>query len=143
MMRRFIPALLFALPFTAPALAAPPPQLSEPLYGNESVATTDGAWGLTVNPAATGLRYPAELLLAYTGFEPDGQSYRGAWAKRGAGLSANVVNGGAKDWGFGGGGGQDRGRMGFAFHRLSGTGDNVTDYTVGMLSRPKPWLSIG
>ena len=136
--------LLLAAFAAAPASAAPTPDLPETLYGNESVAATDGAWGLVVNPAAGGLHYPSELLVSLSDLEPTGRLYRGAWTHGGAGLAASSQTGGARSLTLGGGGGQDRLRMGMAIHRLREPGgDHATDYTLGLLSRPKPWLSVG
>lgn len=128
----------------SPAAAAPLPELPTPLFGNESVAASDGAWGMVINPAAGGLRYPAELLLALTDLEPTGRLYRGAWTRGGAGLAASVQKDGPRAWTLAFGGGQDRLRFGTSVTRLrepGGTG--ATDYTIGLLSRPTPWLSLG
>ena len=55
----FLPSMLAATLALAslPVAAAPTPELPLPLFGNESVAATDGASGFTLNPAAGGLRY--------------------------------------------------------------------------------------
>lgn len=143
---RFL-APLIAVLLTAPpiAAAAPTPEFPFTLYGNESVAATDGASGFTLNPAAGGLRYPSELLLALSLFEPSGRLYRGAFSNGGAGLAAEAGDDGLRSWTFGYAGGQDRLRAGFAVTRLrEPDGDSrATDYKMGLLSRPMPWLSIG
>jgi len=62
-MKRPAAAMLAALLLAARADA----DVTKPfvLYGDESVASTDDARALFVNPAALGFRYPSELLLAY------------------------------------------------------------------------------
>ena len=128
-----------------PAAAAPTPELPLPLFGNESVATTDGASGFTLNPAAGGLRYPAELLVAFTDLEPTGRLYRGAYSHGGAGLAVSFPEDGTRAWTLGYGGGVDRLRSGFSVTRLREKGGDgrATDYKMGFLSRPVPWLSVG
>ena len=128
----------------SPAAAAPTPELPVPLFGNESVAATDGAWGFVINPAVGGLRYPAELLIALTDLEPTGRLYRGAWTRRGVGLAGSTLTDGPRSWTLAFGGGQDRLRMGTSVTRLREPGGTrATDYTIGVLSRPVPWLSLG
>jgi protease-4 len=114
------------------------------LFGNESVAATDGAWGFVVNPAAGGLRYPAELLFALTDLEPTGRLYRGAWTRGGVGLAGSTLKDGPHSWTLAFGGGQDRLRLGTSATRLREPGGTrATDYTLGLLSRPAPWISLG
>ncbi|MGH7731081.1 MAG: signal peptide peptidase SppA [Candidatus Eiseniibacteriota bacterium] len=127
-----------------PVAAVPTPELPLPLFGNESVAATDGAWGFTLNPAAGGLRYPAELLAALTVLEPSGRLYRGAYSHGGAGLAGSFDDG-LRAWTLGFGGGQDRLRGGLSVTRLRQKGGDgrATDYKVGLLSRPVPWASVG
>jgi protease IV len=127
-----------------PLAAGPTPELPLPLFGNESVAATDGAWGVVINPAAAGLHYPAELLLALTNLEPTGRLYRGAWTHGNAGLAGSTIRGGPRFWALSFGRGQDLLRMGTSITRRSEPGGtHATDYTIGLLSRPTPWLSIG
>lgn len=133
-------AMLLALPATA----APTPEFPMPLFGNESVAASDGAWGFMVNPAGGGLRYPAELLASLTDLEPTGRLYRGVWSKGGAAIAGSSYTDGPRTWTLAFGGGEDRLRMGGSVNRLSEPGgDHATDYTLGALSRPVPWLSLG
>ena len=138
------PAVLLVLAGAArPAAAAPTPEFPEPLFGNESVAATDGASGFMVNPAAGGLRYPGELLLALTDFEPTGRLYRGAYAHGGSGLAVSTSPGGPKAYLLGFNGGRDLMRLGTSISWLRGGGTRATDYRLGLLSRPSPWLSLG
>src|SRR5262245_17486745 len=136
-----LPALLAA----APLGATPTPEFPFPIYGNESVAATDGAWGFTINPAAGGRRYPAELLLSYSSLEPSGNVYRGAFSNNGAGVVISVPDHQPKAWLVGFGGGSDRMRIGGSFTRLyeNGGDGRASDYDLGLLSRPRPWLSLG
>ncbi len=147
MLRRALMVLiLLVLPASAPApvVAGPTPELPEPLFGNESVAATDGAWGAVINPAAAGLHYPSELLFSRTDFEPTGRMYRGAWTHGGAGIAGSTLKDGPHFWTLSFGGGQDRLRMGTSVTRRGEPGGtHATDYTIGLLSRPTPWLSIG
>jgi protease-4 len=136
-----LPALLAAVPVGA----APTPDFPFPIYGNESVAATDGAWGFTVNPAAGGRRYPAEVLLSFSDVEPGSHVYRGAFSHDGAGVVVSVPDDAARAWLLGFGGGEDRLRIGGSFTRLyeNGGSGRASDYDVGLLSRPQPWLSLG
>jgi protease-4 len=137
---------LLLLPIAPPpTAAAPTPELPFPLFGNESVAASDGAWGFTLNPAAGGLRYPTDLLLAYSSLEPSGRLYRGAYSHGGAGVAVNFPEDGPRAWGLGFAGGQDRLRAGLSvtWLREKGGGSRATDYKMGLLSRPAPWLSVG
>ena len=49
--------------------AAATPDFPFPIYGNESVAATDGAWGFTVNPAAGGLATRPSCCSPYSALE--------------------------------------------------------------------------
>src|SRR5262245_58749282 len=123
--------------------AATTPELPEPLFGNESVAATDGASGFLLNPAAGGLRYPSEVLLALTNLEPSGRLYRAVYAHSGAGLAVRALRDGPRAYTLGFNGGQDRMRIGTTISWLRGSGSHATDYRLGLLSRPTPWLSLG
>ncbi len=129
----------------SPVAGAPTPDFPETLFGNESVAATDGASGFQLNPAAGGLRYPGDLLLALTNLEPTGRLYRGAYSHGGAGFAIRVPRDGPRAFALGFGGGQDRMRIGTSvtWLREGGGGGRATDYTLGLLSRPAPWLSLG
>lgn len=138
---------LLATTALAPRLlgAAPTPEFPLTLFGNESVAASDGATGFTVNPAAGGLRYPAEMLLSLTDLEPTGRLYRGAYSQGGAGLAISFPENGPRSWTLASRGGQDRMRFGLAVTRLREKGGDgrATDYKLGLLSRPAPWISVG
>ena len=70
-----------ALGLAAPARAAvPTPEFPPTWFGEESVASTDGAVGFLVNPAAGGVRYPSELALSLGEVEPDRRLTRGVWS---------------------------------------------------------------
>jgi len=145
-MRFKLPILtLVALSAASPLGATPTPDFPFPIYGNESVAATDNAWGFTVNPAAGGRRYPAELMLSYSALEPKGNVYRGALSHDGAGVVISIPDDQPRAWLLGFGGGPDKLRAGFSFTRLyeNGGSGRASDYDFGLLSRPKPWLSLG
>jgi protease-4 len=147
MLRPRVPllAVIASIALAASARAAPTPELPPTLFGNESVTSTDGASGFLLNPAAGGLHYPGELLLALTDFEPSGRLYRGAYAQGGVGVAASIPRDGTRAFTLGMRGGDDRLRMGLAITRLreDGGGGRATDYKMGALSRPAPWLSLG
>ena len=124
----------------APAHAQPAPLL----YGNESAAATDDAIGFLVNPAAGGLRYPAELTAGFTRPEPGGKHWMGALATNGLGLALEDRGDAARRWTLALGRGQDRMRMGGRVQWLDPRdGGVVADYSIGALSRPAPWISFG
>jgi len=142
----FLPTLIVTLATAPlPLAAAPTPEFPLGIFGNESAAATDGASGFTLNPAAGGLRYPAELLVALTNLEPAGRLYRGAYSHGGAGLAVSFPQYGPREWTLGFAGGQDRLRTGLSVSRLREHGGDgrATDYKMGLLSRPMPWLSVG
>jgi hypothetical protein len=133
--------------FAGPASAQGEPFPDGPL-GNEAVATTDDATGFLINPAAGGYRHESQLQFTYGEREdPDDTKHRilqGLGHYRGFALAATQVRddqrelrlaartGGAFSLGIAG-----RWRM------SERTGDHVTDWTLGTLMRPLPWLSLG
>ncbi len=144
-MSRYLAILAILAIAPAPAAGAPTPEFPQPIFAHESVAATDGAWGFTLNPAGGGLHYPTELLLALTELEPTGRLYRGAYSNGGAGFAASVPTDGPRAFTLGFTGGQDLMRIGASVTRLreQGGGGRATDYKMGLLSRPVPWLSLG
>src|SRR5262249_55152570 len=112
------------------------PALPEPLFGNESVAATDGASGFLLNPAAGGLRYPSEVLLALTNLEPTGRLYRAVYAHSGAGLAVSALRDGPRAYTLGFNGGQGRMRIGSSRSRLRRSGRPATDHPPRPAPRP-------
>lgn len=145
-MRR-LAALVCLLALARPAAAlAPTPPLPLLLEGDESVATTDGARGVLFNPATVGLRYPSEFIFSWTRGDPEGEVDHVLASARGLGLSAARVKDQMQAYGFSlAGGNSEKLRFGFSPRWLvSGLAHEVTtDYRLGALSRPTPWLSIG
>jgi protease-4 len=129
---------LAALVLAGPRAAAAYPRV----HGNESVAASDDATGFLVNPAAGGARYPGELLVARADREPDGSAWLGALSHDGLGLAARGEAGRARAWTLGLRG-SGASRLGLAIHWLRGPDARATDYTLGLLARPAPWLSWG
>lgn len=112
------------------------------VYGNESVAATDDATGFLVNPAAGGIRYPDELLLARTDREGEERAWLGALSHEGAGFAVRGEAGRARAWTLGLRG-RGASRMGLSVTWLRGADVRATDYALGLLARPMPWLSWG
>jgi protease-4 len=120
------------------------PELPPVLFGNESVATTDGASGFLVNPAAGGWRYPSELMLSWGEFDDGPRTLRGVLSGGGFGIAGAHVEDGPSAVSFGLAGGA-RGRLGARVDvlRSAGGGSGATDLAIGWLERPAPWLSMG
>ena len=147
MSRKILVGLLYvaALTNSHRAFAAPTPSFPTLVYGNESVAVTDDASGFLINPAAGGIRYPEEMVLSLTDFEPGGRAYRGVMSHGRFGVGGIVQEGGPRSWTAAMQGGEDRMRAGFATTWLRGYGgvDRATDYRLGLLARSTPLLSVG
>jgi len=137
-------AWLAALLLAAPALADPTKPFV--LYGDESVASTDDARALFVNPAALGWRYPSELLLAYADRQQGAGRTTGAVTLRRLALGYTHQSGVDEDLGVGFSLGDERASLGWLTNRhddLAGPRDRSYDSSVGWLSRPSAWLSTG
>ena len=135
------PAVLIAVLLAASPAASS--EFPEPLLGHESVAAVEGADALAFNPAALGLRYPSELLLA---LEESGDRARGfgALAMTGPlaiGASGDREGAHALTLGFSGGG--RKLRIGASLAWLDVTGGRATTPSLGLLARPSAWLSLG
>ncbi len=144
MLRGAVFAAWLALSCAAVARAAAadfPPAL----LGHESVAAVEGADALLFNPAALGTRYPSELLLALTDDEFRPRLYRAVAAGQAFGIGVSVVENGPRAVALGLAGGGRRVRLGGSATWLSGgvDGDRATDWTLGLIARPVPWLSLG
>ncbi len=145
-MRRFA-ALLWLLAAAPPAAAvALTPAQPHLLYGDESVATADGARGQLFNPATIGLRYPTEFVFSWTREHPRGQINDALFTAGGFGLHATRIKDLMQAYGFSlAGGNSERLRVGLNTTWLSsGLQHEIgTDWKLGALSRPEPWLSVG
>jgi protease-4 len=137
-------ALLLALDSAASAVAGtpePPPLL----YGDESVAATDGARGMLFNPAAVGVRYPSELVVSWSRFGNESRVSHGLLSLGGFGLMAQRVRDQSHAYGFSlaGGGGACRAGLTSVWRVNTATHETKPDHRLGVLSRPAPWLSLG
>ena len=140
------PLLAGLLALAPPVLAATlPPEFPLTPFGDESVAATDDASGYLVNPAAGGLRYPRELSLVFGGHAPGTQRIAAIGSIGGFGAWASRQPDHEQRYGLALRGGDDALRIGAsALLRVSEvTGEHVWDTTLGLLSRPQPWLSLG
>ena len=127
-------------------LAAPHPswaQTNANPFGDEGVATVDGARGLEFNPAALGLRYPGELLLAFGESGPRQRTWGGIGTAGGFGIGYSGAESGESAIRLGLGSGGRLAMIGASLAWLDGQGSNCSDVTLGWLSRPQPWLSLG
>lgn len=133
--------------FSLLLLAAAGSAAADPDYhGNESAAATDDAIGFLVNPAAGGIRYPAEIAFGFTEPVPDGPAAGfGVLALGRIGLAHEDRGGGHRRWTLALGGEEHRGlRLGSRVQWLDAPGGGaVPDWSAGFLSRPAPWLSLG
>jgi len=144
MKRRMIPALLLAAcGLVSPAAAGPDFPLL--FYGNESVATTDGATGFLFNSAAGGIRYPSEFATSWRDFGNGRTFYQGALAWPGGGIAGSHLDDDGERYTLAASGGRDPLRIGTTMHLLRGLSSDrrATDWSAGALSRPVPWLSLG
>jgi len=143
-MRRRSLALLATLLAAAPAHADPTTPFV--LYGDESVASTDDARALFVNPAAIGWRYPSELLLAYANRKQGADRGTGAATWRRLALGFQHQTGVEETYGIGFSLGDERASLGWVTDRrddLAGPRERDYDSSIGWLSRPSAWLSTG
>ncbi|HYM79872.1 MAG TPA: S49 family peptidase [Candidatus Limnocylindria bacterium] len=130
---------------SAGAAAAAVTEPAQPIYGHESAAAADGANGFLFNPASAGPRYPSELILSWTELEPTGTIARALASFQGFGFGFQHQNDNATSVHLGLAGGDDRLRLGATttWTRSAPTGDRALDLSLGALSRPTPWLSLG
>lgn len=144
MMRRSLAGLVGWLGLVGAApVAAQPLEFTPDFLPQAGVATVEGAAALPLNPAALGFRYRSELLLAFRE-EGDRDRAYGGWATFGGlGLVAAGEENARSALGIGIGGGDPRFSMGASIAWLDGHGSRASDLTLGMISRPSPWLALG
>ena len=122
------------------------PRLPLVLDGDESVATTDDARALFFNPADAGLRYPMELYEEYRRYDSLQEWNTTAFTAGGTGLYGLRQRDSLQTYGASFAFGGERLRWGVSPYELVANQpkrERVLDYRVGVLSRPRPWLSTG
>src|SRR5262249_33682544 len=144
MRRRAVAILVVLACGTLPAHAEPQPPFA--LFGDESVASTDDARALFVNPAAIGWRYPSELLGANSDRGQGSSRATGAatWRRLAFGFAHQA--GVAGSYGLGFSLGDEHASVGWVTNRrddLAGPRERDYDSNVGWLSRPAAWTSTG
>ncbi len=140
--------LAFSLALRVPGASAKAdtPRLPFSLEGDESVATTDDARALLYNPAAAGLRYPLELFEEFRRYDAHDEWNATLLSARRLGLYALRQRDSSQTYGLNLAFGNERLRWGVSpYWLVSGQPERerVTDYRIGALSRPAPWLSAG
>ena len=113
--------------------------------GNESVATVEGAGAAVLNPAALGMRYPSELMVAWSEDDLGVGSLRVLGAAGRLGLVFSDIQDGPRSVTLAGSVGEGRVRWGWSFERLwhGRGGSEANDAALSVLARPTPWLSTG
>jgi protease-4 len=144
-MKRRAVATVVALLLVAPRAHADP---TKPfvLYGDESVASTDDARALFVNPAAVGWRYPSEFVLAYADRQQGAGRTTGAATWRRLAFGFTHQSGVDETYGLGFSLGGERSNLGWVTNRrddLAGSTERDYDSSIGWLSRTSAWLSTG
>jgi protease-4 len=146
MLRRLPVALLCVACAALPARAtAPTPDQPLLVTGSESAASTDGALAIRFNPAGLGVRYPSELDLGWSRLGGKREVNDGVLTLRGLGLQFQRIRDTSQTYGFGFAAGHERLRAGATAIWLldARTHEVVADHRLGLLSRPRPWLSLG
>jgi protease-4 len=147
MRRWLLTALAVAACAGSAAATSLTPNLPLALLGDESVATTDDARAMLVNPAALGTRYPGELFLGYARRAANQEWNTTLASSGGMGLLALRQRDTSQTYGLAFAAGGERLRVGWAPYWLV-TGKTYgrevdADHRLGLLSRPAPWLSMG
>src|SRR5690348_3476612 len=135
-----------ALVASLAAARALTPRLPLTLEGDESVAATDDARAFLFNPAALGLRYPSELLVAFGRADAHHEYNTELATWRRLGFVAQRIRDTSQTYGVAFALGPDRLRFGWTSHFLVAgqpVKQTVGDHRIGVLWRPSPWLSSG
>jgi len=123
---------------------APTPSFPESPAANPSVAASDDASALHINPAAIGVRYRSEIFSSWTDLPGDDTRFRILATTRGLGLGWEDAPDGEGSYRFGLAGGEERLRVGTRVAwSYDGAGTMPGDVNVGALARPTPWASLG
>ncbi len=113
---------------------------------DESLAATDDARALLVNPAAIGQRYPSEWLLAYARRDSGHEWNAGLASWRRLGLGFTRERDSSLAFGLGISAGNERLRLGLAaIERVASAPQRERDLDAraGLLLRARPWASAG
>ena len=140
--------LAAALLACAPAAraASDTPRMPLSLEGDESVATTDDARALLVNPAAVGVRYPAELFEGFARHDPLREWNATLFTQGRFGLIALRERDSSQTYGMAVAFGGEPLRFGVSPYLNESTHpikESRLDWRVGLLSRPAPGVSLG
>ncbi len=130
----------------AAAAGATPGPRGPALLGDEFVAATDDARALFTNPAALGQRYPSERWLGYARTAAGEEAYTAlaSWRRLGLGYARGLDRGHDYALGFSLGSGSLRlGWAGTLAAAAAPRAERDLDGTLGVLARPRPWLSVG
>ena len=139
-------ALLAVLLWRAPARAtSPTPDQPLLVTGEESAATVDGGAAMWLNPAGLGVRYPSELLIAWSRLGAKREINDEVWTAGGFGAFAERVRDTSQTYGFGLAGGGEPLRFGVTavWHLDARTHEIAADHSLGLQSKPFPWLALG
>ena len=114
--------------------------------GGGSVATTDDARALLFNPAATGVRYPAELFVGFARDDARNEWNSAMLTRGGFGAVALRQDDSTRVYGAAFAFGGEALRLGWSpSWRVSNRPghERAADHRIGLLSRPSPWVSLG
>jgi len=142
-------ALVAALALGIPAVGwavAPTPGLVSMVFGDESAATADDARAALFNPAAASLRYPSEFVFAWERARPRGEVNHLLFARDGFAARVTRIKDSTEFFGASfARGSSERLRVGLGPTWLLDprTHQVATDWRLGALTRPTPWLSLG
>ena len=145
MPKRLAPAAALLIALASPSRAdAPTPSFPESPTANPSVASTDDAAALHVNPAAIGARYDTELFGAWTDLESSDSRFRVIGTNHGLGLGWDDGPDGTGSYRFAFAGGEESMRLGTGMvWNYDDEGHMPGDVSLGAMSRPHPWASLG
>jgi len=122
------------------------PRLPLTLFGDESVASTDDARAMAFNPAATGRRYPSELLAGFARRDGHHEWNSTLFTSGRLGLYALRQRDTSQTYGASFAFGNEKLSVGLSpYWLISGrpVRERTDDQRIGVLSRPAPWLSAG
>jgi protease IV len=114
------------------------------LHGDESAAHADGPASLTFNPAIVGSRYHSEFAFTFRDLADGRSLYRSAIVTGPLTIAGSGAEHARVLFGLAIAGGDERTRWGLASNWIPrARGGRDLDHTLGMLTRPLPWFSLG